>query len=242
MRHVTLLDIVRFAHIPPILHVQANNRLPIILHLRIILHRPDMRPRLTPVLLRLLQTPALYPRIPLLDQKAVMKHILHRLRKRLGIEETVHRIHLGILLDEFLRPLPHLLLVLDGLGKLGFVLLGLVDGPFAQLPRSIVEGFANDLDVLLHRAQFVSVALLLLSVLVDVLRLFLLLVVALRLLLLLAPLGLFAFFGGVFGIEGTVEEGDVCGQCAEADSHLKAEAVPVELSGRSRADGALFDE
>mmetsp|Transcript_1592 Transcript_1592/g.3041 ORF Transcript_1592/g.3041 Transcript_1592/m.3041 type:complete len:259 (-) Transcript_1592:827-1603(-) len=209
--HIAFLYIVRIAHVLPILHIQTNNRL--LRHSRIhpILNRPNHRPGIPPKLLRLLRGPRSDSRKSLLDQKAKVKDILDRLREGLWIEETIHRIHLRILLDKLFFLLLDRTLIIIPLGYLGFVLLRLLHGHLAFLPRPFAQCFANDLNMLLHRAQFIPVALLLFPSLIHIFRLFLLFVPAFYLCLLFAAFGHFAYFRGVFCIEGSIEEGHVTG-------------------------------
>mmetsp|Transcript_1416 Transcript_1416/g.3578 ORF Transcript_1416/g.3578 Transcript_1416/m.3578 type:complete len:465 (-) Transcript_1416:31-1425(-) len=245
MGHIALLHPVRLAHIPPIPHVQTDNRLSRRGHHIPLPHRPQCRARsaFQSELLRSINTPGTYPRPPLLDQKAKVEYVLDRLREALGIEEAVHCVDL--------RALPHELFFLpeeDGgivLPTFFFVVGHARHRRFPLILRAFLQRVSDDANVPLDRAQLVAVALLLTG-LIDVLRLLLLSHFLLHLRALATLRRLLAFLGHVLGVEGTVEEVRVGGGGVEAYAHLEAEAVPVELGCRmgavSGADGALFDE
>mmetsp|Transcript_35132 Transcript_35132/g.74937 ORF Transcript_35132/g.74937 Transcript_35132/m.74937 type:complete len:341 (+) Transcript_35132:609-1631(+) len=169
-----------------------------------------------------------------------MEDVLDRLRERPGVEKAVHGVHLRVLPRELLLLLLDLAFVVHLLGDLGLVLVGPLHRLLALLPRAFVQRLANDLDVLFDGAQFVPVLLLLLPGLVHVLGLVLLLIALLLLLRLpLASFRLLTFFGGVFSVEGSVEEGNVTRNSVETHSDLEAEPLPVKMGGGALAYGAL---
>mmetsp|Transcript_1591 Transcript_1591/g.3035 ORF Transcript_1591/g.3035 Transcript_1591/m.3035 type:complete len:211 (-) Transcript_1591:827-1459(-) len=210
MGHITFLDIVRLAHVLPILHVQANNRLLRRPHIMIFI-RPNRWPRLPPILLHVFRAPCLNTRLALLEQKAEVENIFNSLGETVGVEETIHSIDLGILVHKRLLPLLDHLFIVNLLRQLRFIFIGTFHSRLTLHFHPLPQCLLNDANMFFDRAQFVPVALLLLSSLIHIVRLFLLFVLAFFLCLLFAAFGHFAFLGGVFCIEGSIEEGHVTG-------------------------------
>mmetsp|Transcript_35133 Transcript_35133/g.74940 ORF Transcript_35133/g.74940 Transcript_35133/m.74940 type:complete len:409 (+) Transcript_35133:554-1780(+) len=240
---MTFLDMVRLAHVPPILHIQADYCLPRRPHVHIF-RIPYDRPRLPSVLLCLFRSPRLDPRLAVFDEEAEVKDILHRLREGLWVEKTINSIHLRILVDKLLLLFLDLTFIVDLLRYLGFVFLCPRHGRLLLLFRPFSQRVLYDVDMFLNRAQFVTITLFLLSSLIHVFRVFLFFIRALLLFLrlALASLRLFTFLGRILCIEGSIKERNMARHSVEAHAYLKAESTPVELGGRAGADGALLDE
>mmetsp|Transcript_36700 Transcript_36700/g.77440 ORF Transcript_36700/g.77440 Transcript_36700/m.77440 type:complete len:228 (-) Transcript_36700:604-1287(-) len=223
MRYITFLYTVCSAHISPILHVQANNCLFRFRPFFLIFNRLDRRPWLTSKLFRFFCGPCFDTCIPTLHHEAEVEDIFDRLCEGIWIEEAIHRIHLGILVDKIPRLLLYQFLIVQILRQLRFIFTRPFYCILFIISSSTVQCFANDLDVLLHRAQFISITALLFSSLVHVFRLFLLCVLALCLLLrlLFVPFWLFAVLWRIFSIERAVEKGDIGRQGIVADAYLE---------------------
>lgn len=154
MGHIAFLYAVRFAHVLPVLHIQSNNCLFGCPHVMVV-HGSNCGSWLPPKLLDIIRTPCLDARLPLLDQKAEMKHIFDRLSEALGVEQHVDCVDGRVFNNKLFRLLLHNALVPDLLRQLGLIVLCLLNGRRVPYCRPLSQRLFNDADMSFDRTQFI---------------------------------------------------------------------------------------
>mmetsp|Transcript_29951 Transcript_29951/g.67192 ORF Transcript_29951/g.67192 Transcript_29951/m.67192 type:complete len:262 (+) Transcript_29951:212-997(+) len=228
---MTLFNLVGVDHIPPVPHVESNNRLRILFVGACFWRR---RIGLTEHGTRLgvkfsgdIGAPRVNTRRTLFHEEAEVEDVLDGLREAPGIEQRVHGGYVALLpevpLDELFRRSLVLLLpnaLFEAVNPLLCIII--------CLPAHLIDRLANDTDVLFDGRQFVPIAFLLVLLLhvVGILQLDFIVVCCLP----FPPLSFLPLLGLVLRVERSVQEPRIRGEAAEADAGLKAEVGPVELS------------